>query len=113
MNDTLENVDHIRGKQVCCQRELDDYEKKWDRFRAKLNHFQEGTAHSIKDTVIREAYDILGDEWDLFQTGVSRFIRRTKCFSKEMTDMLTQTKTYIQDCGAEEKMVTERLEDSA
>jgi hypothetical protein len=32
IKDTLENVDLIRGKQDCCQKELDSYEKKWDRF---------------------------------------------------------------------------------
>jgi hypothetical protein len=112
MKDTMENVDHIREKQDCCQRELGSYEKKWDRFRTELDRFQEDAAHSIKDTVIREVYNRLEDEWDLFQIGVKRFIRRSKRFSREMTDVLTETKIYIQDCGAEEKKVTERLEES-
>jgi hypothetical protein len=111
MKDTLENVDLIRGKQDCCQKELDSYEKKWDRFSAELDKFQATTAPSINDTVIRKAYNRLGDEWDLFQIGVKRFLRRTKDFSREMTDVLTETKDYIQDCGAVEKRVTERLED--
>ena len=105
MKDTLENVDRVRGKQNCCQRKLDNYVKKWDRFRAELDRFQERTAHSIKDTVIREAYNRLEDELDLFHIGVARFIRRSKRFSREMTDVLTETKNHIQDCGAEEKMV--------
>jgi hypothetical protein len=72
INDTLENVDHVREKQDCCQGELDSYDKKWDRFRAELDRFQEAAAHPIKDTVIREVYNRFGDEWDLFQVGVKR-----------------------------------------
>jgi hypothetical protein len=30
-----------------------------------------------------------------------------------MTDVQTETKSYIQDCGADEKKVIERLGDSA
>jgi hypothetical protein len=93
MKDTWENVDLIREKQDCCQRELDSYKKSWDRFRAKLDYFQEGTVHSIKDTVIPEVYNRLEVEWDLFQIGVKRFIRRSKRFSREMTDVLTEPET--------------------
>jgi hypothetical protein len=113
MKDTLENVDRVWEKQNCCQREVDNHVKKWDRFRAELDRFHEGTAHLIKDTVIREAYNRLEDELDLFHIGGARFIRRSQRFSREMTDAMTETKNYIQGCGAAEKMATERLEDSA
>jgi hypothetical protein len=113
MKDILENVDRVWEKQNCCQREVDNYVKKWDRFRAELDRFHEGTAYLIKDTVIREAYNRLEDELDLFHIGVARFIRCSKRFRREITDVLTETKNHIQGCGAAERMVTERLEDSA
>jgi hypothetical protein len=45
-------------------------------------------------------------------THVARFIHCSKRFSREMTDVLTETKSNTQVCGTEEEKVIERLEDS-